>query len=53
MLDKLKIEFYSSMSSYPQCNGQAKATNKIIMNGIKKRRKKAKCKWVEELPNIL
>ena len=36
-----------------QCNGQAEATSKTIMNGIKKRLKKAKDKWVEDLPNIL
>ena len=47
------IEFYNSTSSYPQYNGQAKATNKTIMNRIKKRLEKDKGKWIEELPNIL
>ena len=53
MLEQLKIEFYNLKPSYPQCNGQAEATNKTIMNGIKKRLEKAKGKWVEELPNVL
>ena len=42
-----------STSSYPQCNGQAEATNQTIMNGIKKKLEKVKEKWIEELPNIL
>ena len=41
------------MLSYPQCNGQAEATNKTITNEIKKRLEKDKGKWVYELPNIL
>ncbi|GFZ05267.1 hypothetical protein Acr_17g0008390 [Actinidia rufa] len=53
LLEKLKIEFYNLTPSYPQCNGQAEATNKTIMNGIKKRLKKAKEKWVDELANVL
>ncbi|GFY99152.1 chitin elicitor receptor kinase 1 [Actinidia rufa] len=41
-------------SSNPvKCNGQAEASNKTIMNGIKKRLEKAKGKWVEELLNVL
>ncbi|GFZ15738.1 hypothetical protein Acr_25g0001470 [Actinidia rufa] len=53
LLEQLKIEFYNSTPSYPQCNGQAEATNKTIMNGIKKRLEKAKGKWVDELANVL
>ncbi|XP_057465711.1 uncharacterized protein LOC130755326 [Actinidia eriantha] len=53
LLDQLKIEFYNSTPSYPQCNGQAEATNKTIMNGIKKRLEKAKGRWVDELANVL
>ncbi|XP_028064007.1 uncharacterized protein LOC114267198 [Camellia sinensis] len=34
-------------------NGQAKASNKTILDGIKKRLEAAKGKWVEELPNVL
>ena len=39
--------------SYPQCNGQAEASHKTIINEIKKRLEKAKDKWVEELPSVL
>ena len=53
MLFELKIKFYNSMLSYPKCNEQAEATNKTIMNGIKKWLEKAKGKWVEELSNVL
>ena len=49
LLGQLNIEFYNSMSSYTQWNGQAEATTKTIMNGIKKRLEKTKDKWVEEL----
>ena len=38
---------------YPQGNGQAKAINKVIVNGIKKRLDDAKGKLVEELPHVL
>ena len=38
---------------YPQSNGQAKATNKMIVSGLKKRLEGAKGNWVEELLNIL
>ncbi|GFY96809.1 hypothetical protein Acr_11g0011150 [Actinidia rufa] len=50
---QLKIKFYNSTPSYPQCNKQAKASKKTIMNGIKKRLEKVKGKWVEEMPNVL
>ena len=53
LLEQLKIEFYNSTPSYPQCNWKAKVTNKTIMNVIKKRLEKAKGKWVEELLNVL
>ena len=53
MLYQLKSKFYNSTSSYPQFNEKAEATNKIIMNGIKKMLEKAKGKWIEKLPNIL
>ena len=38
---------------HPQSNGQAEATNKAIMNGLKKRLDGAKRKWVEDLLNVL
>ena len=42
-----------STPAYPQGNGQAKAINKVIVNGLKKRLDDAKEKWVEELPHVL
>ena len=43
---------YSTLT-YPLSNGQAEATNKVIVSGLKKRLKGTKGKWIEELPNIL
>ena len=39
--------------AYPQANGQAEASNKTILYGLKTRLEKAKGKWVDELPSIL
>ena len=44
--------FYASVA-YPQCNGQSEASNKTILDRIKKRLDKAKGRWVEELPLVL
>ena len=41
-----------STPAYPQGNGQAKAVNKVIVSGLKKRLDDAKGKWVEELPHV-
>ncbi|XP_074356733.1 uncharacterized protein LOC141696499 [Apium graveolens] len=38
---------------YPQANGQAESSNKIIINNIKRRLTSCKGKWVEELPWVL
>ena len=42
-----------STPAYPQGNGQAKAVNKVIVSGLKKRLDDAKDKWVEELLHVL
>ena len=42
-----------STPAYPQGNGQVKAVNKVIVNGLKKRIDDAKGKWVEELLHVL
>ncbi|RDY09223.1 hypothetical protein CR513_06448, partial [Mucuna pruriens] len=34
-------------------NGQAKAANKIILRGLRRRLEEAKGRWVEELPQVL
>ncbi|KAL6343061.1 hypothetical protein AAG906_017873 [Vitis piasezkii] len=41
------------LTRYPQSNGQAEATNKTLINALKKRLEQAKGKWVEELPGVL
>ena len=43
---------YSTLA-YPQSSGQAEATNKAIINRLKKRLDGAKGRWAEELPSIL
>ena len=49
----LNIKNRYSTPAYPQSNGQAEATNKAIMNGLKKRLDGPKGRWAEELPNVL
>ncbi|XP_075636775.1 uncharacterized protein LOC142609014 [Castanea sativa] len=48
----LKIRNGYSTPAYPQGNGQAEATNKVILARLKKRLDDAKGKWVEELPHV-
>ena len=47
------IRNHFSTPAYPQGNGHAESSNKMLLNGIKKRLEKAKGRWVEELPSIL
>ena len=42
-----------STPAYPQSNGQAEATNKAIVKGLKRRLEGAKGRWVKELPSVL
>nr|XP_023900124.1 uncharacterized protein LOC112011998 [Quercus suber] len=51
--EDLGIKNKYSTPAYPQSNGLAKATNKVILNGLKRRLDGAKCGWAEELPNVL
>ena len=50
---ELGIRNFFSSPGYPQSNGQAEISNKVILNGIKRKLEAAKGKWVEELPSIL
>ncbi|XP_075663237.1 uncharacterized protein LOC142632783 [Castanea sativa] len=43
---------YSTLA-YSQSNSQVEATNKTIVNGLKKRLEGSKGKWAEELPSVL
>ena len=49
----LGIKNKYSTPAYPQSNGQAKTTNKAIVNRLKKRLEGAKGRWTKELPNVL
>ena len=50
---ELEIANRYSTPAYPQRNGQVEASNKVIVNGLKKRLDDAKGRWVEELPHVL
>ena len=50
---ELGIRNFFSSPGYPQSNGQAEVSNKVILGGIKRKLEAAKGKWVEELPSIL
>ena len=47
------IRLNTATLRYPQCNGQAKATNKTILDGIKKRLDHKKGHWADELDGVL
>ena len=49
----LGIKNRYSTPTYPQSNGQAEATNKAIVNGLKKRLDGTTVWRAEELPNVL
>ena len=47
------IANWYSTPAYPQSNGQAEATNKAIVNGLKRMLEGAKGRWADEFPNVL
>ena len=47
------IEVRMSTPRYPQGNGHAEATNKTIVDSIRKRLDAKKGRWAEELPGVL
>ena len=49
----LSIKNRYSTPVYPQSNGHAEATNKVIVNRLKKRLEGTKGMWDEELLNVL
>ncbi|KAJ9566630.1 hypothetical protein OSB04_002596, partial [Centaurea solstitialis] len=51
--EKRGIKLITSTPRYPQSNGLAESSNKVIINSIRKRLKGAKGKWVDELPSVL
>uniref|UniRef100_A0A2N9FX44 Integrase catalytic domain-containing protein n=1 Tax=Fagus sylvatica TaxID=28930 RepID=A0A2N9FX44_FAGSY len=50
---ELGIRNFFSSPGYPQSNGQAEVSNKVILDDIKKRLEEAKGRWVEELPSVM
>ena len=50
---KLGITIFYSTLTYPQSNRQSEASNKTVLDSIKKRLKDAIGRWVEELPNVM
>ena len=50
---KHNIRIIHSSVSYPQGNGQAEASNKTILAGIKRRLTLKRGKWAKELPKVL
>lgn len=50
---ELGIKNRYSSPAYPQSNGQAEISNKVVLNGLKKRLDRAKGRWVQELPSVL
>jgi len=51
--DDLGIKSITASVEHPQTNGQAEATNKVILNELRKRLGKAKDRWTEELIEVL
>ena len=50
---ELKIKNLYSTTQYPQSNGLAEPSNKILLIALKKLLDSAKGKWVDELPRVL
>ena len=50
---ELNIKNLYSTPHYPQSNRQVKATNKTLLNALKKKLKRARVKWVDKLLRVL
>ena len=51
--ERWRIRLNTSSPRYPQSNGQAEVSNKIIIDGLKKRLDLKKGCWAEELDGVL
>ncbi|XP_070026470.1 uncharacterized protein [Nicotiana sylvestris] len=51
--EKWRIKRILSTPYHPAANGQAKSSNKVILNILKKKLEKAKGLWPELLPEVL
>ncbi|XP_074300039.1 uncharacterized protein LOC141631240 [Silene latifolia] len=47
------INLITSTPGYPKANGQAKSSNKVVINCLKKKLKQRRDRWAEELPQVL
>ncbi|XP_074305130.1 uncharacterized protein LOC141640138 [Silene latifolia] len=47
------INLVTSTPGYPKANGQAESSNKIVINCLKKKLKRKRGRWAEELPLML
>ena len=52
-MSNLDIKQHFASIEHPQSNGQAEATNKIILDRLKKRMRDAKVNWSEQLYSVL
>ena len=53
MLAGLHIKQYFASVEHPQSNGQVESTNKVILNGLRRRFEKAGASWTENLSQVL
>ncbi|XP_021743464.1 uncharacterized protein LOC110709553 [Chenopodium quinoa] len=51
--NRFRIQNQFTSINHPQCNGQAKAANKVALRGIKTKLEGAKGTWLDELPSFL
>ncbi|RDX84073.1 Retrovirus-related Pol polyprotein from transposon 17.6, partial [Mucuna pruriens] len=52
-VDPEEAEYSFTSVEHPQANGQAEATNRVILRGLRRRLEEAKGRWAEELPQVL
>ncbi|XP_074289051.1 uncharacterized protein LOC141614193 [Silene latifolia] len=50
---KWNINLVTSTLRYPKANGQAESSNKVVISCLKKKLKRRKGRWAEELPLVL
>ena len=52
-LNNLGCQAWFTVVAHPQTNGQTEATNKVFLHSLQKKLNDAKCKWADELPDVL
>ena len=50
---ELGIKQVFASVEHPQTNGQVESANRVLLRGLKRRLKKAKGTWAEEVPRIV